>query len=446
MATQEIHVPDLGEFADVVIVDVLVKPGDHIDVESGLLTLETDKATMDVPSPLAGVIKRMHVAKGERVSTGTLLATVEVDGETNKDEPVTPQSAPEAKEPNAATAKDAEPAKETSKRAQPAAPPPAPGPSTEPAASAVDHAEFVAAHASPSVRALARELGVDLARVPGPGRKSRITAEDVKGFVRSMMRRLPAESAGAGSALPPLPTVDYAKFGDIEVVALGRIARISGPRLHASWVNIPHVTQMDEADVTDLEEARRWLKLRASGEGIALTSLAFVLRACVLALKENPHFNASLDHVGQSLVVKKYCHMGFAADTPGGLVVPVIRDADQLDVFQLAQALGDLSLKAREGRLSAAEMQGGCFTVSNLGGIGGTAFTPIINAPEEAVLGVSRARIQPVWKDGEFRPRSMLPLSLSYDHRVIDGAAGARFTGLVSKLLADVPLLMAVAP
>lgn len=466
MATQDIHVPDLGDFADVVIVDVLVKPGDRVETESGLLTLETDKATMDVPSPLAGVIKKVHVAKGDRVSTGTLVATVEVSGaeavkadaesakptiekgpKPEADQPdADPRKKPPASQPSAASRADQASSNDSAPAAEQSGSQSGDSRSaTAPPPVAIDQAAFVAAHASPSIRALARELGVDLSRVPATGRKGRISAEDVKGFVKSVMSNLSGSSAATGGALPPVPSIDFSKFGPVEVLPLGRISRIAGPRLHASWVNIPHVTQVDEADVTDLEEARRWLKLRASADGIALTSLAFVLRACVLALKELPRFNASLDSSGHNLVMKNYCHLGFAADTPGGLVVPVIRDADRLDVFELARALGDLSLKAREGRLSAAEMQGGCFTVSNLGGIGGTSFTPIINAPEVAVLGVSRAKVQPVWTGEEFRPRTILPLSLSYDHRVIDGADGARFTTLLAKSLADVPALMAAA-
>ncbi len=290
------------------------------------------------------------------------------------------------------------------------------------------------------MRTFARELGVDLGRVRGTGRKGRITTDDVKTYVKSALAAVSAASAGAG--LPRVPVVDFAKYGPVEVVPLTRIQRISGPRLHASWVNVPHVTQHEDADVTELEEARRYLKLRAKAEGISLTSLAFVLRASAIALAKFPRVGASLSADGQSLVVKKYCHLGFAADTDDGLVVPVIRDVDRKDVFEIARELGELSAKARAGKLSAAEMQGGCFTVSNLGGIGGTSFTPVVNAPEVAVLGVSRAAMRPVWKDDRFVPRLMLPLSLSYDHRVVDGAYGARFVVLLAGTLADLPLLM----
>lgn len=477
MATRDIHVPDLGEFHDVLVIDVIAKVGDRVEVEGPLITLETDKATMDVPSPVAGTITAMHVARDARVSTGDRIATVEEAGEGSGDAPGKAEGT-DAKDTGGAgnddqpaedpavpgKAKDREqappqrkqterdeskpgPERRVESKAAPepepirATPPPAaPGPAEHVALPPIDEASFANAHASPSVRAFARELGVDLGRVRGTGRKGRITAEDVKTFVKHALTATPAAATGAG--LPRVPSVDFAKFGPIEVVPLTRIQRISGPRLHASWVNVPHVTQHEDADVTELEEARRYLKLRAKAEGISLTSLAFVLRACAIALAKFPRVGASLSADGQGLVLKRYCHLGFAADTDDGLVVPVIRDADKKDVFELARALGDLSAKARAGKLSAAEMQGGCFTVSNLGGIGGTSFTPVVNAPEVAVLGVSRAATRPVWKDGGFVPRLMLPLSLSYDHRVVDGADGARFVVFLAETLADLPLLM----
>jgi len=472
VAASEIRVPDLGEFKDVLVIDVMVKAGDSIEPESSLVTLETDKATMDVPSPLAGTVATVHVAKGDKVSTGTLLvtmaATADVPAETGeRDAAAAATAAEDAKpeEPKAAqAAAGTKPALEAAGAAaqapipEPAgaasdanaSPPTSTPASTEATASAVQvpastEATASTAHAGPSVRAFARELGVDLAKVTGSGRKGRVTADDVKAFVKALLTA-GAASPAAAVGLPRVPDVDFAKYGPVEVVPLTRIQRISGPRLHASWVNIPHVTQFEDADVTDLEEARKWLKLRAAAEGIALTSLAFVLRACVLGLQRFPRLGASPSGDGKSLVLKKYCHIGFAADTPDGLVVPVIRDADRMSVFDLARALGELSAKARTGKLGAADMQGGCFTVSNLGGIGGTAFTPIINAPEVAVLGVSRAAQRPVWKDGAFVPRLILPLSLSYDHRVVDGADGARFTGFLAGALADVPALMAALP
>jgi pyruvate dehydrogenase E2 component (dihydrolipoamide acetyltransferase) len=307
----------------------------------------------------------------------------------------------------------------------------------------IDEAAFSKAHASPSVRKLARELGVDLGQVEGSGRKGRITADDVKAWVKATL----AGGVPSGApALPEVPAVDFAKFGATETKPLSRVQKISGPRLQAAWVNVPHVTQHDEADITELEETRQRLKGKASERGIRLTPLAFVMRAVVLALGEMPKFRTSLAADGESLVWKHYCHLGFAADTPQGLVVPVIRDADQKDVYELAGALAELSEKARNGKLSAAEMQGGVFTVSSLGGIGGTAFTPIVNAPEVAILGVSRAGYRPVWSGEEFVPRLMLPLSLSYDHRVIDGADGVRFTTRLAELLADVPRLLEAIP
>jgi pyruvate dehydrogenase E2 component (dihydrolipoamide acetyltransferase) len=311
----------------------------------------------------------------------------------------------------------------------------------------IDEPGFSTAHAGPSVRRLARELGVDLGRVKGTAVKGRISHEDVKAYVKQLLASGAGGAAPAGgTSLPRVPVVDFAAFGPIETRPLTRVQRISGPRLHASWVNLPHVTQFDEADITELEETRGRLKETAASRGIKLTPLAFIIRACVRALAEFPTFGASLDESGQNLVFKRYCHVGFAADTPNGLLVPVIRDADRKDVYDLARELAQLSEKARSGKLSGAEMQGGCFTVSSLGGIGGTAFTPIINAPEVAILGVSRSAMKPQWRDGAFVPRLMLPLSLSYDHRVIDGALGARFSTFLAAQLADVRGLLEAVP
>jgi pyruvate dehydrogenase E2 component (dihydrolipoamide acetyltransferase) len=308
----------------------------------------------------------------------------------------------------------------------------------------VNEAGFSTAHAGPSVRKLARELGVDLSQVRGTGQRGRITHEDVKAWVKQALSG--GARAGGGAALPSVPVVDFAAFGAVEIKPLNRVQKISGPRLHAAWVNLPHVTQFDEADITELEATRQTLKDKAASEGVKLTPLAFVIRACVKALQEFPNFNASLDATAQNLVLKKYVHVGFAADTPNGLLVPVIRDADRKDVYQIARALADLSDRARKGKLSGGEMQGGCFTVSSLGGIGGTAFTPIINAPEVAILGVSRTQVKPVWKDTAFVPRQMLPLSLSYDHRVIDGAMGARFSTYLAQMLANPAALLESVP
>jgi pyruvate dehydrogenase E2 component (dihydrolipoamide acetyltransferase) len=447
----EVRVPDLGNFKDVAVIDVLVKPGDSIAIDTPLVTLESDKAAMDVPSTASGVVEKVHTTKGGKVNSGDLLVIVKADGAQTDSAPAA-AAAPPAPRP-AAPAQPAAPP-------QPAASPPpaAPGGKMIPRSllgvptsyrsdlAPIDEPGFSRAHAGPSVRKFARELGVDLARVTGHGFKGRITHDDVKAFVKGTLAGggVGGVSGGGGGttdtarpALPAVPTVDFAQFGPTAVEPLTRIQRISGPRLHASWVNIPHVTQFDVADITDLEQLRAGLKDKAQAAGVKLTPLAFIMRACVKALQEFPRFNTSLDADGANLIVKKYLHMGFAADTPNGLVVPVVRDVDHKDVYELARHLGALSEKARAGKLPPADMQGGCFTISSLGGIGGTAFTPIINAPEVAILGVSRSSMQPVYRDGGFVPRLMLPLSLSYDHRVIDGAMAARFTTFLVHTLAE---------
>jgi pyruvate dehydrogenase E2 component (dihydrolipoamide acetyltransferase) len=426
-ASVDVLVPDLGNFDEVGIVDVLVKVGDEIALEAPLVTLETEKATMDVPATVAGVVEAVHVTKGGKIAAGGRVVTVKTTASAAAPAPAA------AAAPASAPAAPAAPA---------AASPPPPAQVALPAVP-VSEAGFSKAHAGPSVRKLARELGVDLGRVKGSGTKGRILHEDVKAFVKQVMS---GGQQGSGSGLPALPVVDFTKFGAIEVKPLTRVQKISGPRLHASWVNIPHVTQYEDADVTALEQERKRLKEKAEAEGIKLTPLAFVVRACVRALQEFPTFNASLDASGENLVLKKYMHIGFAADTPNGLMVPVIRDADRKDVYEIARALADLSDKARKGKLSGAEMQGGCFTISSLGGIGGTAFTPIINPPEVAILGVSRTQTKPVWQKDAFVPRQMLPLSLSYDHRVIDGAMGARFAVFLAQALADPKTLLEAIP
>jgi pyruvate dehydrogenase E2 component (dihydrolipoamide acetyltransferase) len=455
----EVRVPDIGNYKDVEVIEVLVKAGDSIAVESPLITLETEKATMDVPSTAAGTVRELKLERGSRVSQGDLIALIEAVGEGG-----VPVAASGQQVSLAGAGDEAErqvPARPapavTSAEAGTSAPGPAPTPGSSPATAPAaarpagesgkpfDEPGFSRAHASPSIRKLARELGVDLAQVEGTGTKGRITEPDLKAHVKRLLASAPA-GAALGGALPRVPTVDFAAFGPIERRPLTRIQRISGPRLHASWVNLPHVTQFDEADITEMEQARSNMKQQASERGIKLTPLAFVMRACVLALAEFPQFCASLDAEAGELVFKKYVHIGFAADTPQGLVVPVVRDADRKDVFELARDLADLSEKARAGKLSAAEMQGGCFTISSLGGIGGTAFTPIINAPEVAILGVSRSAHKPVYKDGGFVPRLMLPLSLSYDHRVIDGAAAVRFTSYLANSLANVDSLLRAIP
>jgi pyruvate dehydrogenase E2 component (dihydrolipoamide acetyltransferase) len=486
----EVRVPDMGNFKDVAVIDVLVKPGESIEPEAPLVTLETEKATMDVPSTASGVIEKVHVEKGGKVNAGDLIATVRSAGDGAQATEAAPgpasgaaaqasdakaaaaaaaaKSAPGAPSAAAQSAAQAAAATTTSPPAAPpapvraAAPVSAPPQSTAPAAAEspaplrtdlppINEPGFSRAHAGPSVRKFARELGVDLTRVTGHGFKGRITHDDVKAFVKSFLTAPGAAPGGAGAkpgggALPAIPAVDFAAFGPIETQQLSRIQRISGPRLHASWVNIPHVTQFDEADITELEALRGKLKDAASERGIKLTPLAFIVRACVQALQAFPQFNASLDPTGTNLVVKKYVHVGFAADTPNGLMVPVVRDADRKDIYQVARQLGELSEAARAGKLTAAQMQGGCFTISSLGGIGGTAFTPIINAPEVAILGVSRSAMKPVYQDGKFVPRLMLPLSLSYDHRVIDGATAVRFTTFLGRALAEPHALIEAVP
>jgi len=427
----DVVVPDLGDFADVEVIEVLVKPGDSVQAEQGLITLETDKATMDIPSPAAGKVTALKVKVGDRVSTGSVIATIETAA------PVAGIAAAKAAEVDTRPEEDRTVLQLKLPRSIAAAR------TAAPARSFVSPTptSFGEAHAGPSVRKLARELGVELGRVRGSGAKGRVTSDDVKAFVKEIM-----QGGGAGSALPSVPAVDFAKYGRIESEPLSRIQKISGPRLHASWVNVPHVTQHDEADITELEEKRAALKEEAQKRGIKVTALAFVVRACALALNEMPLFKSSLAPDGQSLVVKHYTHIGFAADTPQGLVVPVIRDADKKDLYEIAKSLATLSERARTGKLQADDIQGGVFTISSLGGIGGRFFTPIINAPEVAILGVSRSAWQPVYRDMAFVPRLLLPLSLSYDHRVIDGAKAVRFTTRLGEILASPGKLVEAIP
>jgi pyruvate dehydrogenase E2 component (dihydrolipoamide acetyltransferase) len=438
---RDLSVPDIGDFKDVEVIDVLVKPGDHIDVDTPLLTLETEKATIDVPSTAAGVLKSIALKKGDRVSKGSLIGQIDAAGGA----PAAPASAPVPSKAQPAPAPRVE-----AQAPKPAAPQSAPAPAAPKGSAAlppIDEAGFARAYASPSVRKFARELGADLGKIKGTGAKGRITPDDVKNFVKQALSApAPAAAASGGAGLPKIPEIDFSKFGEIELKPLSRIQKISGPRLQASWLNIPHVWQMDEADITEMEASRKKLKGEAEKAGVKLTPLAFVLRACVKALKEFPNVNSSLDPAGQNLILKKYIHLGFAADTPNGLVVPVIRDADKKDVYEIARDLAVLSEKARAGKLSAAEMQGATFTVSSLGGIGGVGFTPIINAPEVAILGVAKSSMKPVYKDGQFVPRLMLPFTLAYDHRVIDGAAGVRFTTFLAEKLADARGLLEAVP
>ena len=435
----DIRVPDLGSFKDVAVIELLIAPGDTIEVDTPIATLETDKATMDVPSSAAGKVVALHLSRGMKMNSGDLVATIEtvasavVASASPAAAVVATPSAPSAPAPAAAPAQGTSSAIAAS---------PTAGADRRRDFAPIEGSGSSDAHAGPSVRRLARELGVDLSRVPGSGIKGRISHDDVKASVK---RALSGALSPAATALPKLPVVDHAAFGPVETRPLSRVQRISGPRLQASWINIPHVTQFDEADITDLEALRQALKPEAAAQGVKLTPLAFVVAACIRALQEFPGFNASLDESGQNLVFKRYFNLGFAADTPQGLMVPVIRDADRKDIYALARDLAALSERARNGKLAAADMQGGCFTVSSLGGIGGTAFTPIINPPEVAILGVSRSVMRPVWRDGAFVPRLMLPLSLSYDHRVVDGAAGVRFTSGLARRLAEPAALVAAA-
>ncbi|HSY07487.1 MAG TPA: 2-oxo acid dehydrogenase subunit E2 [Steroidobacteraceae bacterium] len=439
----EVRVPDMGDFKDVTVIDVLIKPGDSIEAEAPLVTLETEKAAMDVPSTVAGVVEKVHVSKASKVSTGDLLATVRAQDDApaaTAKTPAPPLARPVAA-PAAAPASALAPAPPAPSEPARSAAPVALNPNVQPV---FNELGFSKAHASPSVRKLARELGVDLSQVKGTGPKARISHEDVKAFVKGALSG--AAAAAAGAAWPAVPTVDFSQFGPVESKPLSRIQRISGPRLHASWVNIPHVTQFESADITDLEDVRIKLKQKALSEGIRLSILAFVVRACARALQEFPHFNASLDARGENLIVKKYINIGFAADTEHGLLVPVLRNVEHRDIYEIARQVAELALKARAGKLTAAEMQGGSFTISSLGGIGGTSFTPIINAPEVAILGLSRSSLQPVFRDGGFVPRLLLPLSLSYDHRVIDGASAARFTTFLAARLAEPRGLVEAVP
>jgi pyruvate dehydrogenase E2 component (dihydrolipoamide acetyltransferase) len=439
----QVLVPDIGGFKDVDVIDVLVKDGQQIDKETPLITLETEKAAMDVPAPEAGKIAQVRIKKGDKVSEGSLILLLEpaVAGVPANLKASAPAAAVEAKKSTSAAPPAADQGQSViSAGAATLAAAEAPAIVAPRAAAVIDEQAFSKAHASPSVRKFARELGADLGQVKGTGIKGRITQDDVKSYVKGLLAA--ARTAPPATALPKVPVVDFAQFGAVEVKPLSRIQKISGARLQASWINLPHVTQHEDADITDLEDARAALKSKASREGVKLTPLAFIVRACILSLQEFPRFNSSLDAGGENLVFKKYFNIGFAADTPNGLVVPVILNADRLSLYDIARALASMSEKARTGKLKATEMQGGTFTISSLGGIGGTSFTPIINAPEVAILGVSRSAQKPVYERGAFVPRLMLPLSLSYDHRVIDGADAARFVVFLAKTLSDVKALL----
>jgi len=438
MALIEVTVPDIGDFKDVAVIELLVKPGDTIKVEQSLITVESDKASMEIPSASAGVVKELKVKLGDKLNIGDLVVVLEDEAATATalappPAPPAPVAAPATAAPAAVAAPAPAPAVE---RVAPTAalPPHQPGAPTG-----------ALPHASPSVRKFARELGVPLDEVKGSGPKGRITQEDVQSFTKAVMSGSATTKAAAGKStgadsgaalgLLPWPKVDFAKFGPVERKDLGRIKKLSGANLHRNWVMIPHVTNHDDADITELESFRVQMNKEYEKSGVKITMLAFLIKACVAALKKFPEFNSSLD--GEQLVFKQYFHIGFAADTPNGLMVPVIKDADKKGILQISQEMGDLAKKARDGKLSPAEMQGACFTISSLGGIGGRYFTPIINAPEVAILGVCKSQTEPVWDGKQFQPRLMLPLSLSWDHRVIDGAAAARFNAFLGQVLAD---------
>jgi len=428
--TTEVKVPDIGDFSDVPVIEVHVKPGDAVNADDPLVTLESDKATMDVPSPAGGAVADVLVKVGDTVSEGTPILMLQPgDGALTE-----PPSLVEQQEPSPEAAQPAAPAAAAPAPAAPPAPAAAPAPAA-PAAAAPD---VSGVHAGPSVRRMAREFDIDLGAVTGTGPKGRITKDDLLGFLRGPAQApAPAAAPAAGTGIPEIPAQDFSKFGPVETKPLPRIKKLSGPFLHRSWLNVPHVTHNDEADITDLDKYRKELDTAAKADGYRVTLLAFLVKACVSALKQFPEFNSSLSPEKDSLILKKFYNIGIAVDTPDGLVVPVVKDADRKGITELSKEFGDISKKARDGKLSPNDLQGGTFTISSLGGIGGTSFTPIVNAPEVAILGVVRSKMMPVWSGSEFVPRMMLPLSLSYDHRVIDGALAARFTRQLCHLLED---------
>lgn len=442
MASKQIQVPDIGDFDAVEVIEVLVSEGDVVQAEQSLITLESDKATMEVPAPEGGTITGVIVKVGDKVSEGTAIFELEPAA---AGAPEQAAEAPAPAEPPAVAAAPAEPepvaklaATQHPMHQLEADPAPVPTPS-------IDAKGHALAHASPAIRRFARELGVDLGQLTGSGPKGRILKEDVQQYVKNRLQAAPAAPAAAAATsagIPPIPAQDFSKFGPVETRPMSRIKRISGPHLHRSWLNVPHVTQFDEADITEMEAFRKAEKGAAEKAGAKLTPLAFLVRAAAAALRQYPDFNSSLSPDGDALIVKDYVNIGVAVDTPNGLVVPVIRDADRKGVYDIARDLATVSAKARDGKLSPGDMQGGTFSISSLGGIGGTAFTPIVNAPEVAILGVSKASMKPVWNGQAFEPRLMLPLSLSYDHRAIDGAAGARFTTTLCGLLSDLRRLI----
>lgn len=433
MSLIQINVPDIGDFKEVEVIELLVKPGDTVKAEQSLITVESDKASMEIPSSHAGVVKELKIKVGDKVAEGSLILMLEAADTA----PATATVAAATTSVAAATVAVPVAAAAVAAPVAASAPIPAPMP-----AAISNHGQK--AHASPSIRKFARELGVDLSQVAGSGPKGRVLLDDVQGYVKGVIRNGGAASSasgsvssGAGLSLLPWPSLDFSKFGSTELQPLSRIKKISGPNLHRNWVTMPHVTQFDEADITELEAFRKSANDALSKSGVKLTMLAFVIKASVSALKKFPAFNASLDATGENLILKQYYNIGFAADTPNGLVVPVVKNVDQKGIADIAREMGELSAQARDGKLKPADMQGASFTISSLGGIGGLAFTPIINAPEVAILGLSKSAIKPVWDGKQFMPRLMMPMSLSYDHRVIDGAMGARFSVYLGEVLAD---------
>ncbi len=435
MSMIEVKVPDIGDFSDVPVIGILVAPGDEVHEEDPLIELESDKATMEVPSPATGTVKEIKVATGDSVSEGALILLLEAGDAKAPVEAPHPEGVqePEAQAPAPADKSDQKLAEKGNGQAA------AGSGSTK-----VDEAGFAKAHASPSVRAFARDLGVDLSKLRGSGRKGRIIRDDVTEALKGQSRgRAGSAPVAAGNmGIPPIPVVDFSKFGEIEDVEMPRIKKISGPALHRSWLNIPHVTHNEEADITEIDKYRKELDIAAKEEGYRVTLLSFLIKASVSALRTHWEFNSSIHPDGDKLIRKHFHHIGFAADTPNGLMVPVIRDADRKGIIEISKELGELSKKARDGKLKSEEMQGASFTISSLGGIGGTSFTPIVNAPEVAILGVTRSKMAPVWDGKAFQPRNMLPLSLSYDHRAIDGALAARFCATLKHLLGDLRRIM----
>lgn len=440
---KNILVPDIGDFSGVEVIEIIVSEGDTVNVEDPLVSLESDKAAMEIPSEYAGVIKEIKISMGDTVSQGDVLMTIEVADEAaepagGEEEKAAPEP---AKTEPAAKAEEPKAEKPQAKAPAPAATKPTPAPQKA-SAEPFDEAGFRKAHASPGVRKFARELGANLAQINGSGEKGRILKEDVKAFVKQALSNGGAATGTGGLSVEPMPDIDFSQFGDIETQPLSKINKLTGKFLHRNWVNIPHVTQFDEIDITELEAFRKELNKEYKDQNIKITMVAFLVKAMASALKEFPRFNASLDASGENLIMKKYINIGVAMDTPAGLVVPVIRDVERKSLLQIAQEVVDTSVRARDKKLTPTDMSGGCISISSLGGIGGTAFTPIVNAPEVAILGVSRAAMKAVYQDGEFVPRLVMPISLSYDHRVIDGAAGARFTTFLGKILSDTRRLL----